>query len=331
MLSIKSDNKHKDFYHFDTVEPYPDLTDTVNSKTQEKKVCGEKKIIQNVTNSLLTNQSLTQSLKLDLFHNGFVSNSRIKCVVCWYVCGEGALMQRCDECFPYNRRDCKNCHFPIKVHIDEKNFLCEYCGGECLKIHDIRYQTTSCYYQIVNTEYNHIPRYNICNECLVSNQQVIVGTKLKCDWCKKYKSKIALNYDSMILKKVIVNCISCHIHTDEHEDKVCKICMEKYDPLHVLHVIGTSEQKIHYIGKRFQILVNKNYAHPKMKFERHLVDKYPDKYGIYKLFFTGDLITIESETKINFKLEFKNIDVLKNKNKSWIVDLINVVIIKNIN
>ena len=62
-------------------------------------------------------------------------------------------------------------------------------------------------------------------------------------------------------------------------------------------------------GKYFKVYVTCYSEHPKMKFEHHLIDKYPEKYKDYPMWFIGwiDRICLDKYRQDYF-IEFHNVD-----------------------
>ena len=64
-----------------------------------------------------------------------------------------------------------------------------------------------------------------------------------------------------------------------------------------------------FLQKIFQIHVKSYDAHPKMKFEKHLVSVYPKKYKDYELVFEGKLLRSRySKHFYDWFLEFDEVD-----------------------
>jgi hypothetical protein len=195
---------------------------------------------------------------------------------------------------------------PIKVMAGDDTLadrLCEYCGGEGKRIGDIMYQNTSDYATKYILIFNNKKIINICDECcsfkLIENKH----EKIKCDLCQKYKHNIYVTEKDKFIGAL--RCQSCGIYT---EKEICWKCSNLYLPSVLLS--STS------IGKYFVVGVTNASAHPKMKFEKHLVDIYPEKYKDYKLIFSGRLVKVSPDKlEQSYLLEFDNVTF--NGRKKW--------------
>ena len=250
-------------------------------------------------------------MTLDLHHKGIVFDSSIKCVVCLYVCGENAPNNRCKKCQNYNRKACEKCHvYPIKVHytINTEPLLCEYCGGTYKRINDICYQQTSDYdskYRI--RIFDSQPTIKLCIECYVSNSTPINETMSRCDMCHKTKYDIC-TMDRKDFLEETKQCTRCNIYCDS---QFCKKCTD-------LLSTNTDLFRVENIGAYFKVWTTLT-GHPKMKFEKHLIDL--QKYKNYGLYFVGKLSVIcDDNSELDPLAEFENVTFQNQGNKkpkSW--------------
>jgi hypothetical protein len=156
-------------------------------------------------------------------HQGIVFGGDSKCIVCWYYCGEDAKNQRCSGCQGYNRYSCEKCLlFNIKVPIgDNRQKICEYCGGDFPRLHaGCKYSLSSDYDLTVD---NLNANYIVCDECYVAEKYET--TKMKCDFCKKYRNKVCKISGKELSSKQ--KCIKCGLVACFLIDGVCCSCSKK--------------------------------------------------------------------------------------------------------
>jgi hypothetical protein len=158
---------------------------------------------------------------------------------------------------------------------------------------------------------------NLCEECYISNSKIIYD-KTQCDMCHKIQSCTPINRDYFISS--VQKCIICRIYTISYNIYICHNC--KFDPKRDLQ----NEN----IGKYYVVFVNDYSAHPKMNYEKHLVDVYPDKYKDYPLYFQGQLKTYWScSYRQSIGIIFEDVTFplndIRKRNKSWLIYKHNII------
>lgn len=112
-------------------------------------------------------------------------------------------------------------------------------------------------------------------------------------------------------------------HHNNYIDSINRICIKciSYFP----NIFFNNDN----IGKYFKIIVKDYDQHPKMKFEKHLIEKYPDKYIGYELSFIGKLERFV-QWKYEKFVEFDDVSFpdkkQKSKNKSWIINNLDSIV-----